>query len=121
MATPIRQPKKYVPQLVKDGVFTGHVLIKQINSAQRAEFMDKFNFEEKDGQMKSRDKISSMQKVFIDICTDMVVGMELVRVEDKVKFSDPEDLHWEEDLYPLIQDIGQHVINPAPLSKNLKA
>jgi hypothetical protein len=117
----IRQPKKYIPQLVKDGVYFGHVLIKQINSAQRAEFMDKFNFEEKDGQMKAKDKLSAMQKVFIDICKEMVVGLDLSRVEDKVKFSDPEDLHWEEELYPMIQEIGQHVISPAPLSKNLKA
>ena len=118
--TVLRLPRKYVPKLVQEGLFSGHVLLKQVNSAQRAEFMDKFNFEEKDGQMKAKDKLSAMQKVFIDICKDMVVGIDLKRAEDGFEFKDIEDLHWEEDLYPMIQDIGQHVINPAPLSKNLK-
>ncbi len=117
----IREPKKFVPELVRNGVFEGKVLIKQINASQRAEFMDKFNFEEKDGQMKTKDKLSSMQKVFIDICKEMVVGIDLKRLEDGAVFKDPEDLQWEDDLYPMIQEIGQHVINPSPLVKNLKA
>jgi hypothetical protein len=120
MTTVLRLPRKYVPKLVRDGLFEGHVLLKQINAAQRADYMDLFNFEQVGDQMKTKDKLSSMQKVFISICTDVVVELKLKRLEDGQEFTSPDDLNWEEDLYPMIQDIAQHVINPTPLSKNLK-
>lgn len=116
----IREPRKFVPELVKSGMFEGHVLIKQINASQRAEFMDKFNFEEKDGQMKSKDKLSAMQKVFIELCEQMVVGLQL-KSKDGKEFVSVDDLYWEEELYPMIQEIGQYIINPSPLAKNLTA
>lgn len=120
MTTVLRLPTKYVPKKVHEGIFTGHVLLKQISSAQRAEYMDKFNFEEKDGQMKAKDKLSSMQKVFIDICKEMIVELDIKRVSDGAEFKDAEDLHWTGDLYHMIQEIGQYVINPEPMSKNFK-
>lgn len=117
----IYPPTKFVPQILKEGEYEGHVLLKAISADERADLYDRLNFEEVNGEIKTRASMATMQKVFNAIAREMVVGVKINRIADDVLIEDFEDVFREPGLFRIFQEIGQYVINPVGLSKNLQA